>query len=66
MQKTNKTVLSDPVDTDLALPTAFWGLKMQCKMKWVQGHVERRKPNQEDWTNEEWFNVSSDKLAAKA
>ena len=48
----NKIVLSDPVDADLVLPTIHWGSKMKWKMKWVQYHVERRKPKQEEWTDE--------------
>ena len=28
--------------------------------------VERRKPNQEEWTYEEWINVSADELAGRA
>ena len=35
-------------------------------MSWIQGHVERRKPNQEEWTEEEWINVSADELAGRA
>ena len=38
-------------------------IKMEWKMSWIQGHVERRKPNQEEWTDEEWINVSADELA---
>ena len=57
MQLTNKTVLLDPIDTDLVPPTAHWGSKMNRKIQWVQCHVERRKPNQEEWTDEEWVDV---------
>ena len=66
MQQTTKTVLSDPVNADLVLPIAHWGSKMNWKMNWVQGHVERRKFNQEDWADEKWVNVFLDELAGKA
>ena len=66
MQETNKTILSDPADADLLILNAHRGSKMNQKMKWVKRHVERRKQNQEDWTDEEWVNVSADELAGKA
>ena len=66
MKQTHTSVLSDPVDADLVLPTAHWGSKMGLKMRWIQGHVERRKPNQEEWTDEEWINVEADELAGRA
>ena len=66
MQLMTNTVLSNPVDTDLVLPIAHWGLKINWKMRWIQGHVERRKLNQKEWMDEEWINVSADKLAGKA
>ncbi len=66
MQQTHTSVLSDPVDADLVLPIAHWGSKMGSKMRWIQGHVERRKPNQEEWIDEEWINVAADELAERA
>ena len=66
MQQTPTSVLSDPLDTDLVLPIAHWGSNIFWKMRWIQGHMERRKPNQEEWTDEEWINVSADELAGRA
>ena len=62
IQQTPKSVLSDPVDVDPVLPIAHWG----SKWKWTMRHAERRKPNQEEWTDEEWINVSADELAGRA
>ncbi len=66
MKQTHTSVLSNPVDADLVLPIAHWGSKMGWKMRWIQGHVERRKPNQEEWTDEEWINVEADELTGRA
>ena len=32
-------------------------------VKWVQGHVEKRKPNKDDWTMQEWGNHVADAIA---
>ena len=66
MKQMTKTIQSDLVDADLVLPIAHWGSKINWKMRWIQGHVERRKPNQYEWTDEEWINVSADELAGRA
>ena len=66
MKQMTKTIQSDLVDADLVLPIAHWGSKVNWKMRWIQGRVERRKPNQEEWTDEEWINVSADELTGRA
>ena len=59
MHKTNKHILSEPVNADFVLPIADWGSKMKWTMEWVQGHVKSRNPDQEDWMDDEWANINS-------
>ena len=52
--------ITDPIDRDIIIPTAFWANQTWLQSKWVRGHAECRKDNINDWTNNEWANDISD------
>ena len=58
-------IITNPIDGDIIIPTAFWATKTLINSRWVRGHAERRK-DINYWTSDEWANNTSDTYASKA